>query len=1310
MDTIANLKESTAAQTPLLLFDVELEDSSTEHWCTHGVTVDGQSYDARVLRHNFFEIQASSAGGIDSVPRISLTLANADSRFSQLESNVGLKGARLTATFLFYDLDAQGPATEAQVVFQGLLNPPDEITEEALRVTAVNRMSLQRVLLPPFRIQRRCPWTFPATASERAEAVDGGSDGRYSRFYPCGYSAGEIGGRGNLNGGSPFTSCALTRSDCIERGMFSQDSGSNTTRRFGGCEFVPASILVRGHGSSRAEPAAVSVNEARYNDFVPLAYGTVWIEPPVVFARNDGNLSRIEVLLSSGKVESVRKVVVNNIEIPIGVSGLDMTASGWWNLFADGGRAGGFNLNFTDANGNPLGDPYGSVAALSVVVPNQIHNGSTLPRVRVLLEGAQVERFDPAGTSLGFAFSNNPSWILMDVLRRSGWRLSELDAASFAAAAAVCDETIAATDNQGNPISIRRFECNLLVRDRQTAADVIRTVRTSARLQLTYQPDGRLGVYVENSLLLQQPSKPAGSNAPAPVNGGWPAYVYADGSASGVSSGLLRLLNGAPSIRMWSRPIADTPNRYSVEFADQFNEYQRDSLAVTDFQDVSRTGQEITGRIAADGVASFDQAARLLKFFLDRSLQGNRYIEFETTVKAVGQRVGDLITVTYLKEGLNDQPFRILKIEPGANYRTVRITAQIHDDAWYNDTNGQLTLAPPTERSSTTEPTVPASLYGDELDADGEPQFGIQESQVGAADGSIMSEITVSFRPPQAGRSLAVGTPTIGLQPTISLTGGSLEGDATLYYAVTAVDSDGLEGDPSFVVRAELPPGTSTNTVQLNGLRFHRNSASFNVYRGPLPSKLFRIAAGQPISSGFLDTGLTADLDGAPDPNYDHANFYWRMEDTDEEFADVSGADNVGSSNLAMANDEFVGRSVKILRGKGAGQERKIVSNDATTFWVESPWTIEPDASSVFVAVDNTWRFGGRARTSPARFQIPNLRDRVVQVTGRSANAQNIESLEGLAIVTRWRIGGGGLGVADTGVPPEPSFGVSAPGDGSLLIAAVGFPTLQNTQTISGGLVRVHYRDERVAGPDTTLGSAASSTDTVLSFTSATSAVAGDVIQIGSELMLTDSVDPSGQQATVIRGHAGSTPIAHTPGDSVYPLDVRTETLTFRRNFFGTAESGDWAHSVWVPSIRVGAVEMQLENAFGLSPTAVAGFSELADNGVRTLFGGQFNLQVEGTLGVVNDAAPLLVVQNDLSVRDVFARVKIPPVGADVVVEVRADGVLLATLTISDGASSSASVNGAELPPLSQESSLSLDLVGVGTTFPGADLTVTLRV
>jgi hypothetical protein len=1311
MDTIANLKEQAVTQTPLLLFEATLANGETERWATHGVTFNSETYSARVLRHNLFEVQTASEHGIDAIPKISLTLANADSQLSQIESSVGFKGAKLQATFLFYDLLADEPASEHFVVFQGILNPPEQVTEETLRVTAVNRMSMQRVLLPPVRMQRRCPWAFPSTQQERQEAINGGAEGTHSRFFRCGYSAGEPGGVGNLDGGSPFASCNFTRSDCMARGMFDVDELSNPTRRFGGIEFVPATVRVRSHGARELRDSSAATNEARYNDFVPLAYGTVWIEPPVVFARNDGNLTRMEVLLGLSKINQVVKVLVNNIEIPIGVSGRDMTRSGWWNSFSDGGRNGGFNLNFTRPDGSPLGDPYGSMACLSIVVPNQIHGGSDLPRVKVLLEGSQLETFNSGGVSQGTQFTNNPAWCLLDVLRRSGWRIEEIELPSFAAAAAFCDETIAATDNQGNPISVKRFQCNLVVRTRRTAAEVIRGVRNTARLQLTYRANGKLAVYVENSLALQQPAKPEGSNAQEMVNGGWPAYVYADGSVPGVASGILRRADGSAALRMWSRPMVDTPNRFAVEFADAFNEYQQDSLALVDAQDIERAGQEISGNLVASGLPTFDQAARTLKYFLDRSIRGNRYIEFETSVKGFGQQVGDIITVTYNKEGFLDQPFRILKIEPSENYRSVKIAAQLHDDAWYNDTNGQLSLIPPTRREPEPEQTVPDPLFGFDYDGLGFERFLVTEFQAADTEGAILIEVEVQFRPPRAGRSLILSVPTVNLQATIQTTGGELAGGQTLYYAVTANDGNGDESSRSFVVRATIPAGTATNAVQLTGLGFHPEAVTFNVYRGDLPTRLFQIAAAQTPANTFLDTGppLGA-IEGAPDPNYDHANFYWRLEDVDEQFASVFSPDSVGSTFLTMTPNALIGHVVRLLRGKGAGQEREVVSNTATTLFVTPNWEIEPDVSTIFVVSGSTWHFAGRAKTSPARFPIPNRRDQTIQITGRAANAQNIESLEGLAVQTRWSIGGGGLGVADHDVPPEPSFGASVHGDGTLELGVIGFPLLENTQGITTGTFLLHGRDELAGPSNTLLASAIDDAETSLSLSQAGSAQAGDLVQIQSEILRVVEVQSGGTVYLVARGQCESPAASHAADTPLYHLRTRSVVTPFEKSFFGSQAGASWTHIEWMPNVRLACAELWMTNAFGKSLVALNNYSQVSNFGLRTLRGGQFSFQVEGGMAVLTDVVPTVSVQEDLSIRDVYASVKQAPEGADLELEIRQDGALLASLTIAADATVSTPVDGAELPVLQALSNLTLNITAVGTVFPGRDLTVTIRV
>jgi hypothetical protein len=334
----------------------------------------------------------------------------------------------------------------------------------------------------------------------------------------------------------------------------------------------------------------------------------------------------------------------------------------------------------------------------------------------------------------------------------------------------------------------------------------------------------------------------------------------------------------------------------------------------------------------------------------------------------------------------------------------------------------------------------------------------------------------------------------------------------------------------------------------------------------------------------------------------------------------------------------------------------------------------------------------------------------VLQVTGRAANAQNVESLEGLGLLTRWRIGGGGLGVADHGTPPEPSFGAAVRGDGTLELGVIGFPQLENTQGIATGTFRLHARDE-LAGPSSILlASAINETDTSLSLSPAGSAQAGDLVQVEGEIMLVTEVQSGGALYVVDRGQCESSAAPHAADSPVYPLQVRTVVTPFEGSFFGTPAGASWTHIEWMPNARLACAELWVTNAFGQSPVAVNNYSQIADGGLRTLRGGQFSFQVEGGLAVLTDVVPTVSVQEDLSIRDVYALVKQAPEGSDLELEIRQNGSLLAALAIADGETVSPPMNGAELPILQALSNLTLNITAVGSDFPGRDLTVTIRV
>ncbi len=1306
MSTIVELKEQAITETPLILFDCEWPSGLTRRWSTHSVTLGGEDYQARVMRHNLFELKWGASEGIDSAAKVSLTLANADAELSQLSANSGFKGALLTARFAFFDLATGQPSSESSVLFRGLLNPPEEISESSLRLSAHSRLNPQRLFLPEMRIQRRCTWAFPATGTQRQEAVAGGVRGSYSLFYRCGYSPDQPGGAGNLNAGQPFTSCDYTRSNCIERGMFDKDAFNRSTARFSGIEFVPASILVRGHGEASHQVSRIAENQARFNDFVPIHYGTVWTSPPVVFARNDGNLTRIEVLLGAGEIHSLLKVVVNGIEIPRGVAGRNMTATGWYNLVNTGTRNGGFNLEFTDGGGAPLGDPYGSLAYVAISVPNRVSDGRSLPQVQVMLEGLKLETWSAEGDSLGAVFTNNPAWVLADMLRRAGWNASELDPASFAVAAAYCAEPIPTTDLHGNSVNAPRFQCNLSLNRRRSVADWLRGVRQAARLYLSYDSSGKLQLRVEGNVATQQATKPVGSNSELELFGGWPAYEFGDGSAG--SSGVIRRDSGEPTLRLWCRSTADTPNRSTIEFQDQYNDYQQDSLSLVDTEDTEQSRQEITVASTALGVPNFHQAARVLRLQLDKSIRGNLYVEFETSVKGVTLRPGDIIAITWVRESLDRTPFRITRLAPSLNHWTVVIEAQLHDDGWYSDDPGSASSGRVSRRAASGSVGVPRSLAGTAIDSTGHQQFSILEEVSAGEDAFIL--LQVGFTPPVQPLP-GVDIPLLAISPQVATSGGSLSGGQSFYYGVTALQGPNEESDLSLVVRADTATAGETNRVTLTGLSFSSNTTGFDVYRGTSPQEMYRIATGVPVASSFSDSGLPAGLPGPPDANYDHALFEWRLEMVPETAATSFSATEIGATTLHLLAGEFNGMVARIISGVGEGQERIIGSHTANAITVERRWSTVPDATSRFVIAESGWKPGASGTSSPVRFQVPARPGTTVEVIGRAVNAVGRDSGIELAPVTRWQLGGGSGSGVDIDVPPAPLFGIQALGQGTVELTAVAFQSLENTRSIFAGTLTLHYWSELAAPQQLNLTAGIDAIAVGITTSSVVTSPVGSLVQIGAELV--QIVEASGPVLTVTRGVQGSVAEGHAAGELVFPLEQKTFVVPFSRGFFGSPASGSFSFPIFLPDVRLTAADLFMTNSRGNGETGKALFTGYVNDGLRTLSGGQISIQVEGHLAIQTGAAPEVVIEEGHSVRDVFATVRQAPTLAPIELRLNLNGAEYCTLTIPAGSNvTPAVVNGFNLRPLNALDKLSLDIVSLGqtaSTTPGRDLTVTIR-
>lgn len=794
--------------------------------------------------------------------------------------------------------------------------------------------------------------------------------------------------------------------------------------------------------------------------------------------------------------------------------------------------------------------------------------------------------------------------------------------------------------------------------------------------------------------------------------GGWPAYEFSD--ASGPFSGIVRNPNGSSTVKLTSRSVAETSNRLSVEFQDAFNEYQQDSLSIVDSDDSSLIGYEISSQSTALGIANMNQATRVLLRQLDKSTDGNLYVQFQTSFRAPKVRPGDIITLTYAKEGLSRTPFRVSKLAPSLNYEVVTILAQIHDDDWYSDNPAVLAGAgrQPFSQVQTPRPLIGLVAHNDSHGSLEFYDFQITEQLQSQSDGSATDTLSVGFSMPNRPQTGSLSLPLLSLSPQYQSSGGTLVSGSTLYYAVSALDAAGNEGALSFTVPVLIPGSGETNTVTISGLSFPQGAASFNVYRGANPQLLYRIATSAVLSSSFTDTGLAPTPVGPPDSSFEHANFYYRKEYAGAFIATSWSATTIACQDMGAVPLAYVGRVVRIVEGTGRGQERSISTNDATSLTVTSGWSVMPDVTSQFVIVDSSWKFAAVSATTPIQFELAYEPGMVIEITGRAANVNNLEASPDLCPVTRCALGGGR---ADSGTTLAPDFTLTTPGAGLLTLSQVGFDDLTKVSSVSSGTLEIFSWNELADPNQYSLGSALDAVTSTLVVAEPGPAYSGQVIQIGSELMTVLSTNTATNTYSVARGSLGSVATTHNSGDTILHLTLSTVIVPFALNFFENRAALNSTHTITMADIRVCGAQFFVTNAFGDSLAKSLCYTTGPDGGLRTLSGGQFSLQVGGTLATQQNAAPPLLIEASHAVRDLRAQVTQAPSGYNITLDVLQNGSEYCALTIPSGATVSSVVDGVGLAPLVEGAVLTANVaLNVLQSFqaslsPGRDLTITIR-
>ena len=974
---IASAKDSQQSFQPLLLAQITFQGGTVYRAATHplntaegGYQYGGNNYLGRIISQDIGAVQGYDAGGIDLIPRVSLVLADADKAIKTgYEDVYGFSGATLDLVFVFWDADSSTFSSDSIVRFRGICDPA-QCDDTTLTVSAVNKLNLQRRMLPPIPLQRRCPWIFPTTATTRQSAADNADD----ISYECGYSPDAIGGnaRGNYSSGTtPFTSCDYTKAACVARGMYKQDSSSRVTGRFGGVQYEGSTGgRSREYTTGNWIDIANNPNEARYGQPIPMVYGTAWVDAVVIQPQGDGNSTRFEAIVCVGEVQNILHVVVNDetvqpaTDITGGVNYIVSDKLFRYNVINQGDRNGSPNLD-TPWNGN--GDPYGSLCVILCVVPRRLAEATSAPKVRVLVQGPKLRVY--TGTSTySLTYTSNPVWVIMDLLTWAGVSYSELDIQTFIDAAAICDASVTYTDQYGASSTHARYSCSLVIRQRRSAADIIRSVRQGCgAILVPNSSTGKLQIFIEGTLASQQPSAVTGSNYNTAIS----SKSLTGSTTNGyVAYDFTKFLGGRQSsFKVQTQPISSTPNRVSFGFVNSERDWAGDSVSIVDTDAVARCGQEVAEQMEADGVNTLDQAKRIGARRLARNLYGNARGDAAGTeiytwldsFRAVRCRVGHIVRISNAQFGISNVLARITQLRPSTNFETVQIVAQRHNDNWYVDSYGQAadpaqSLQPRNrlERAafawgpSQVVPNVSDPLY-DETDL----TFTLAEAHETAADGTIITKLYLSGCWPV---NLFTGAPPqVGRQGTTASSGGTMLGSGRSYYmAVVALDAFGAPSGPSNLCQVVVTNTGTSNTITVPILGWPSGAAGYICYVGASPQLLTEHAS----NSSSTPTSITVTAyqqrgKGMPDPEFDRM----RVKVKRVAHSGVWGqpVDAVGSGTLKIDSagwtvNQWAGYDCSIL-GIAAGGNMPVlnytvVSNTADTL------TVTPNPSGLVAVGD----------------------------------------------------------------------------------------------------------------------------------------------------------------------------------------------------------------------------------------------------------------------------------------------------------------------------------------------------------------------
>lgn len=309
-------------------------------------------------------------------------------------------------------------------------------------------------------------------------------------------------------------------------------------------------------------------------------------------------------------------------------------------------------------------------------------------------------------------------------------------------------------------------------------------------------------------------------------------------------------------------PIEAAFEYLKVDFANVALQCQSDMAEYQDKDHAAyfgRSGTPLTSRMRSPGISTLSQALRVAVTRVREEIGGilrtdqpNPYVEwdnaflatFRTTILALDTDVGQVVSITHPDVPSYPGP---VPGSPGAvgyvpqpphtwNYRIVRwtlhkdwsvtIQARSVTDAMYDQEVGPKpqdvlpSAVPPIVYPLPSGPRwLPYQIQGSAASVLGALQwtFDVATTFALQSDGSPQAALSVTGKLPVTSYAPGVGAPLIG-SITQSTTGGSLPGGVTIRLALCAIDANGQLGAPSSVAIVQIPSGTNTNQITLDGI------------------------------------------------------------------------------------------------------------------------------------------------------------------------------------------------------------------------------------------------------------------------------------------------------------------------------------------------------------------------------------------------------------------------------------------------------------------------------------------------------------